>query len=262
MWVRFPPRPLNMPAHKLPDKDFSWTPELAYAVGLLTTDGNLSGDGRHMTMRSSDIQLLKTFKRCLGLENKIARSKNDGWATRPSYRVQFTRTQFYRWLLKIGLFPAKTYTIAALDIPNKYFRDFLRGHLDGDGSVSTYKDCWNTFKNKKYVYTRLWVRFISASKAHIFWLRSTISKLLQISGHIWEAKPKQEYQTTSMWVLKFAKKDSIKLLKWIYYKKNLPCLERKKKIAFRTMKKIAKIKRRKYTKQKVINLNPYVNQYA
>jgi len=43
-----------MPRIKLPPKDFKWTPDLAYAVGLLVTDGNLSGDGRHITLRSKE----------------------------------------------------------------------------------------------------------------------------------------------------------------------------------------------------------------
>ena len=46
-----------MPQHKLPDKNFDWTAELTYIIGLLITDGNLNNDGRHMSMRSSDLQL-------------------------------------------------------------------------------------------------------------------------------------------------------------------------------------------------------------
>jgi len=220
-----------MPRKKLPDKNFKWTPKLAYIIGLITTDGCLSNDGRHIIMRSSDIQLLKTFKECLNLSNKIARSKNDGWATKPSYRVQFSAVQFYRWMLKIGLFPAKTYTIGKIKIPDKYFRDFLRGHLDGDGSVITYKDYWNTFKNPKYIYTRLYVGFMSASKKHMLWLRETICRIASLKGHLMERKPFRPDQTTSMHHLKFAKKESIKLLSWIYYNSDVPCLKRKRKIA-------------------------------
>ena len=228
--VRVPPSALFMPKAKLPDKDFEWTPELAYVIGLLTTDGNLSKDGRHITMRSSDIQLLKTFKKCLNLPYKIVQSRNEKWAKKPCYRVQFSSVQFYRWLLKIGLFPAKTYTIGPLTIPDEYFRDFLRGHLDGDGSVFTYEDYWNVFKNPKYIYTRLYTYFKSASKIHIDWLRENIIKLLNIKGHVNEEGPQRSYQTTSMWKLKFAKKDSIKLLSWLYYSPHVPCLKRKRRI--------------------------------
>ena len=220
-----------MPRAKLPDKNFKWTPELSYTIGLLTTDGNLSKDGRHITMRSSDIQLLKAFKECLNLTAKIAQSKNDGWAIRPSYRVQFSHVQLYRWLLKIGLFANKTYTIGELKIPKKYFSDFLRGHLDGDGDIRTYKDYYNTYKNPKYIYTRLYTRFRSVSKKHVRWLRKNIYNYLGIKGSFTQRKPWMPHQTTSMWELKFAKKDSIKLLSWIYYAPNVPCLKRKRKIA-------------------------------
>lgn len=220
-----------MPAHKLPYKEFLFTPNLAYAIGLLTTDGNMSKDKRHINMRSSDIQLLETFKSCLNIQGKISQSKNDGWAKKPSYRVQFGNIQLYNWLLNIGLFPAKTYTIGKLKIPDEYFRDFLRGHIDGDGSIWTYQDKWNTFKKPEYVYTRLWVRFLSASEEHIEWIQSKIFQLQNIKGHLWERKPYRPDQTTSMWEVKFAKKDSIKLLSWIYYSPDVPCLLRKRKIA-------------------------------
>jgi hypothetical protein len=46
------------------------------------------------------------------------------------------------------------------------------------------------------------------------------------------------------------KKESIKLLHWIYYKKNLPCLKRKKLIADKILILLSRQKRKKYTKQK------------
>lgn len=227
--VRVPPRPLFMPAHKLPDKDFKWTPELAYIVGLITTDGNLSSNGRSIVMRSSEIPLLQTFKKCLRVSNKIGRTSPCGYSRKCSYRIQIGMVQFYRWLLKIGLTPAKTYTLGALAIPNEYFPDFLRGHLDGDGSITIYKDFYNTFKNQEYVYTRLWLRFISVSKHHIIWLRKRIGELLGVHGHLWADKWKNKH--VPMWVLKFGKKDSIRLLHWMYYSPDIPCLLRKRRKA-------------------------------
>lgn len=51
-----------------------------------------------------------------------------------------------------------------------------------------------------------------------------------------------------MWTIKFAKKESIKLIKWIYYEPNLPSLERKYIIAKQIMEAINKETRKKYTK--------------
>ncbi|MEK7173371.1 MAG: LAGLIDADG family homing endonuclease [Patescibacteria group bacterium] len=129
-----------MPARKLPFKEFKWTPEMAYAVGLLTTDGSLSKDGRHVAFRSSDKQQTENFKKCLKISNSISKTYADQCKDRPSYLIQFGNIQLYNWFLSIGLFPAKTYTIGKIKIPDEYFRDFLRGHIDGDGSIWTYQD--------------------------------------------------------------------------------------------------------------------------
>ena len=217
-----------MPKPKLPYKEFEWTPNIAYVIGLITTDGCLSTDGRHIIMRSSDIQLLETFRKCLNLSNRICQTFHDGWAKKPAYKIQFGNVQFYNWLLKIGLFPAKTYTIGEIKIPDKYFFDFLRGHLDGDGSVWTYTDSWNTFKKPEYVYKRIFVKFISASKQHILWLRDNIEKIAKIKGHLHENKPRYQFQTTSIWQVKFAKKDSLKLYSYLYPHIDVPCLTRKR----------------------------------
>ncbi|MEK7574528.1 MAG: hypothetical protein AAB514_03305, partial [Patescibacteria group bacterium] len=47
-----------------------WSPNFAYAIGLIATDGNLSKDGRHLNMTSGDKDMILTFKKCLGLKNK------------------------------------------------------------------------------------------------------------------------------------------------------------------------------------------------
>ena len=76
-----------MPKAKLPNINFNWTSDLAYVIGLLATDGCLSSDGRHIIMRSSDIQLLEIFKKCLNISNRISQTFNDGWAKKPAYKI-------------------------------------------------------------------------------------------------------------------------------------------------------------------------------
>ncbi len=45
--------------------------DFAYVIGLITTDGSLSKDGRHLNLTSKDIDQIQTFKRILNLKNKI-----------------------------------------------------------------------------------------------------------------------------------------------------------------------------------------------
>jgi len=50
-----------------------WTGTLAYAVGLLATDG-CQTDGRHIAFPSADRELVEILLRCLGKSNRIAPS--------------------------------------------------------------------------------------------------------------------------------------------------------------------------------------------
>ncbi|MBI4982791.1 MAG: LAGLIDADG family homing endonuclease [Candidatus Omnitrophica bacterium] len=211
-----------------------YTPELAYAIGLLTTDGNLSPDNRHITLTSSDKQLLKTFKKCLSLNNKISRNPKGGFSKKQSYKIQFGDISLYKWLIKIGLSQNKTFHLKKITIPDLYFRDFLRGHLDGDGSIVTYEDKYNVFKSPKYVYKRLYTHFISSSPPHIKWIAQKLSSILAIKGDLsCDRRIGYNGREKCLWRLRFAKNDSLKLLSWLYYKPDLPCLKRKRKIAER-----------------------------
>ena len=210
---------------------YRWTSNLAYAVGLIATDGCLSKDERHISLTSTDMQLLETFRDCLGIKNSITNNPTGSFAKKKCYKIQFGNVEFYAWLNSKGLSPKKTYNIGKLDIPDIFFPDFLRGHLDGDGSVFTYTDRYMRYRGKQYTYERLYTVFISTSPEHIKWIRSTLTKLLRVKGGLSYFTGKN--RIVPLWSLKFAKKDSLKILSWIYYDPSVPCLERKRAIANR-----------------------------
>ncbi len=195
----------------------AWNPRLSYAIGLITTDGNLSSDGRHIDFTSKDRELVQTFKECLSLNNEIGRKARSTEKERRYFRVQFGNVEFYRQLLGIGLTPAKSKTLGALKIPAVYFADFLRGHLDGDGCIRSYLD--PVYRNS----IRLYTTFSSASPKHIYWLQRKIQGLVNIKGFIRHGK--------RVMSLTYAKKESISLCSYLYHSKDIPCLERKYRIA-------------------------------
>ena len=192
-----------------------WSSEFAYALGLLATDGNLSPDGRHFDFTSKDKEQLRNFMKCLGIKVKIG-YKISGYTGKKSPHIQFGDVNFYRFLLDIGFMPKKSKIISEIKIPNKYFFDFLRGHLDGDGTFFSYWD--PRWKSSFMFYTV----FISASKRHIDWIRNELFELLKIKGHIARDSKKSVYQ------LKYAKAESLKLLPKIYYNSGIVCLSRKR----------------------------------
>ena len=190
-----------------------WSPDFAYTIGLITTDGNLSSDGRHVYFTSKDLELAELFKRILGLSNKIGRKSRGGGEQKKYFVVQFGDINFYRFLLSIGLMPNKSKILNSLKIPDKYFKDFLRGCIDGDGNI-------HCFKHPESQFFQLRVRIASASNSFLIWLKDKNNKNLKLAGG-WIEKGKGAN------ILCYGTKDSLRLLKKIYKDKNSPYLRRK-----------------------------------
>ena len=201
--------------------------DLAYAIGLICTDGSLSNDRRHITFTSSDKDLIEVFKKCLNKTNQISLNPRSSLSKQACYKVQIGDVQLYQWLLKKGLYPNKSLTLGSINVSHRYFRDFLRGHLDGDGSIIRYEDRYLQHLNPRYVYKRLFVYFTSASPKHIYWLKDTITQLTSLKGSINSYQSKTIKGSHPFYKLKFSTKEATKLLNWIYYKPGIPCLKRK-----------------------------------
>lgn len=194
-----------------------WSPNFAYALGLLTTDGNLSKDGRHISFTSQDLELITNFLNGLRVYCHVGKKASGSQSRKKYYVVQFGDVVFYKFLLSIGLMPNKTKIIGALRIPDQYLFDFLRGHFDGDGTFYSYWD--PRWKSSFMFYTV----FVSASQKHILWLRNRTFSFLKTKGHITgDGRKKSTYH------LKYAKRDSLKILRKMYYSKDLICLKRKR----------------------------------
>ena len=191
-----------------------WSSNFAYAVGLLASDGCIQNDGRHIDLTSKDRGQLKNFLRALNIEVKIT-SKNSSLGRR-YLRVQFGDVLFCEFLKTIGLTSAKSKTIGVIKIPSKYFFDFLRGSFDGDGTFYSY---WDPRWRSSFMFYTV---FISASHKHIDWIRRELFNRLKVKGHIARDSKKSTYQ------LRYAKNESFKILKNMYYSEAAISLKRKR----------------------------------
>jgi len=192
-----------------------WSTNFAYALGLITADGNLSPDGRHLAFVSTDIDLMGTFKKCLNLKNRISLKKSGGYSKingKKCYVVQFGNVKLYNFLTNIGIGPNKSKTIGPLLIPPAYLADFLRGLIDGDGSIGYFMHPES--KRKQFR-----IRITSASVQFLAWLRKRLTIQLGIKGSI--EKVVRAYQ------LNYYKGDSCKIVRFMYYSDKVPCLKRK-----------------------------------
>ncbi|HLD20614.1 MAG TPA: LAGLIDADG family homing endonuclease [Patescibacteria group bacterium] len=206
----------------------SWSPNFAYAIGLIVTDGCLSKNGRHIDFTSKDLELVETFLRALEVESGITKKSRKAGESPKYFRVQIGDVCFYRYLESIGITQRKSKTIGSIEaIPPSYFADFLRGHLDGDGHFYSY---WDPRWKSSFMYYTV---FNSASKKHIYWLQETIERLYGLKGHVTKARKE------SLFSLKYAKTESDILLKTLYYKKDILCLDRKRLKIFEALSIVA-----------------------
>jgi hypothetical protein len=196
-------------------KDVSWSADLAYAIGLLATDGNLSKIPNKLTFVSADKEQVVNLKNILRLKNKIGRHIS-GTTKNKAFRIQFSSASFYNFLFEIGLMPNKSKIIGPMMIPDQFFADFVRGYFDGDGCSYSY---WDSRWKSSFMF---YIELASASKRHISWLQRKITRFFLVKGRITKSANNSCYR------LKFAKHESIELVRKMYYADNVVALNRKR----------------------------------
>lgn len=107
---------------------FRWSDELAWVLGLIWSDGCLFGNT--VEICSKDSQIVELVAALIDQPNGI-RLKNGGGAL----RVVFTSCAVAAFLRSLGLTEAKSFTAPWPELPPRLEGHFLRGLLDGDGSV-------------------------------------------------------------------------------------------------------------------------------
>jgi predicted transcriptional regulator len=190
----------------------TWSPGLAYAVGLVASDGNLSRRGYGVGLPSSDLDIIRLYLDCLHVSQVRPdipiNEEHPSPPRKTKYSVVFYDQVYYAFLEGLGLTPGKSKTLRPLAIPDDVFRDFLRGDWDGDGS-------WH-LSHPPYNYLR--ASLSCGSPAFQQWVQTTVERLTGLHGVI------------SGLDLVYNGRKAISLGQWLYYAPGLPALWRKREI--------------------------------
>jgi hypothetical protein len=205
-----------------PTVDTTWTPTLAYVVGLIATDGCIVR-GDHVAFSSADRELVELLLKCLGKNNTISKitTRTGGLA----YRTQIGDVAFCRWLVSIGITPRKSLTLADLDVPDALLIPLIRGLLDGDGSIINKRARADTKRRNDYYWEYLRTQFVSASRSHVEWLHDRVLQVLELDGYV--ALARGHDGRHDMHTLRFGKRTSLVLLPLLYADRCAPRLTRK-----------------------------------
>ncbi|MDD5465617.1 MAG: LAGLIDADG family homing endonuclease [Candidatus Omnitrophica bacterium] len=192
---------------------------LWYLVGLITSDGCLSKDGRHVDITSSDHDFLSKIKNKFSLTNRIGIKNKE--KINLAYYIQISNKNFYDFLLSIGLIPNKSLTLGRLDVPKEFFNDFLRGLIGGDGSLRSWRHATN-------LHMQWSLSVFSASEVFIKWLQTVIEAYLSCRGKIHSVL--RPDRINPIYTLKYGKMAAKEITKHCYYE-NCFGLDRKIKLA-------------------------------
>jgi len=107
-----------------------WSDAMAWLLGVIWSDGYLSA-GNRVEVCSKDRDLIESIAQIIAQANGV-RPKNGG----RHWRIAFTSAHAAQRLRALGLVTAKSHIIEwPVDVPGPYEAAFVRGLIDGDGSV-------------------------------------------------------------------------------------------------------------------------------
>ena len=195
--------------------------KLWYLVGIIASDGCLSPDGRHIDITAKDPNFLKIIQTGCGVQGAICKKYGSFFGKEGqktfAYRIVIGSKSFYNFLIYINLTPRKSKIIDKLKIPNENFHDFLRGVIDGDGSIC----CWRHPTNG----VEQWILKVSSgSENFLMWLQNKVEDLYGLVGVVHRS------YNDSVHIIKFGKMAAQELLKICYSNASL-ALPRKLKRA-------------------------------
>ena len=120
------------------------TPEKAYWLGVLITDGYISDTRKdcepQIGLQMTDVELLEKFKLFLGTSHPVLRIEPRSEKHLPMYRVVVNSRRMAQDLSRYGVVPRKSAVTYLPILEHTLMPHLLRGILDGDGTVSQRHD--------------------------------------------------------------------------------------------------------------------------
>lgn len=114
------------------------TEEKAYILGLISTDGNIRRDSPRicLSLQARDEHILWDIKTAIKADAPVLdRAPGSFPGSGPMKYLTVNSHQLVRDLARFGVVPNKTFSLTYASVPRHLERHYLRGLLDGDGTL-------------------------------------------------------------------------------------------------------------------------------
>ena len=180
-----------------------WSDNMAYVFGYLYADGCIMESRYRIKFSSNDQDLLINIRNILQSDYPILPYLRKDRRF-PNFYIGVDSKKMYLDLQNLGLTPQKSKSMKLPYIPQEYIPHFLRGYLDGDGSI--YYDKPTPLSN-----IRLNTSFWCGSYAFLDELGRSISEFLEIKH-----QRVISWSKRNAYYIRYSTKDSLKFLEYIY----------------------------------------------
>lgn len=189
--------------------------DMAWLLGFIAADGGIEKKRNviRINLSTVDKEILIKIKNLINLQSEVKDYiTNDGYAVS---KIQWSSEQHKKDLANYGITFEKTFKLKPpLKLNKKYWKDYIRGFWDGDGSITLNKNNYNSL---------LW-QITSASKSILEFIVNYFYEEYQI--------PKVNIHSftrngVELYILQYSTNASMKIYN-IFYDDNGICLKRKK----------------------------------
>lgn len=181
-----------------------WTSRSAYLLGWIVTDGNVreyagAGTSSALIFDLKDKEAIEILRGILGHPQEPANLQG-------YWRLRVHSMHLSARLKELGVRPAKSLSVELPTVPEGVFPHFVRGVVDGDGSLILQRNTRARTGPKDY----LRVQVSSASQNFLPQLRNA----LPFDGSLFQmGKGKRK---NPLWRLVFSGKEALRFCDWIY----------------------------------------------
>lgn len=178
----------------------NWNPEMAYVLGLIATDGNVSWNPKKgyqsltITAAEKDKEHLEKIRQLLKSAKPLLYAEST-----KSYRLIVNSKKICQDLMAFGIVPAKSKILKFQPVPVRYLQHYIRGVVDGDGTV---RYC----SREKGPYFEINICF--GSRVFLGELARQVEKM-GINATVRESRP-------NFFIVRYTCKRAMKFANWIY----------------------------------------------
>ena len=204
-----------------------------YLLGVFITDGCVKKD--RVSLSSKDKDWIEQIKNLISPEIKLLKDGEN------CFRINIFNKQIKDWLIKYNCVPNKSLTVKFPNVPIKYLPDFIRGCIDGDGSISNKqyirKSNNKPFKSINYTLTSASKDFVEGFANALKQLNINYSIRTMLPGtYKGNINGRTILHKNIIYTITGGHNSAFKLLKFAYYPKHKISLQRKKILAEQIIK--------------------------